>query len=173
MHSRSSVSFLGFHTKSGLSSLWFWWELHQHRASITASVSHWSWNNASDWLLGLLPSLGSYQYWENVDNSIMNHYHLGKMREKLKANIWQIELNIFSYHTLDMLKSQSICCRSAAQHMHLHQGLQNFSLLLYQLLVWCNSDNYSTITCLPATAILHHEHAKIPTSYATGCLHIF
>lgn len=143
------------------------------RASVTASVSHWAWNNASDRLLGLLPSLEFYQHWENVDNFIMNHYHLGKMREKLKANIWQIELNTFSHHTLDVLKSQSICCRSAAQYTHLHHGLWNFSLFLYQHSVWCNSDSCSKITCLPATVILHHEYVKILTSYGTERLHIF
>lgn len=101
---RSSTSFHRFHIKSGLSSLWFQWDHCTHAChsgvSVIASLSVWAWTNYVHWLLRLLLSLEFYQYWENIDNLIMNHYHLGKMRERLKVNIWQMELNIFSYHTL-------------------------------------------------------------------------
>lgn len=90
------------------------------------------------------------------------------MRERLKVNIWQMELNVFSYHTLYVLKSHRVSAAGLLLSTHVSiTAYKTFFLLLYQHLFWCNSDNCSEIICLPGTAILYHMYVKILT-YGTG-----
>lgn len=119
-----------FHIKSGLSSLWFRRDHCTNTChsslSVIASLLLWAWNNYVHWLLGLLPSLEFYQYWGNVDNLINEPLSFGKNEREVESKHLANGIkHILSPHIICAQITQSICCRSAAQHTHFHHGLQN------------------------------------------------